>query len=98
MKPLIAERAKEKEHERKTTSQKSDKSSFPEIDTKKELATLAGVSHDTIHKVETIERYGSPELKEQVRNKEVSINKAGMQAAFFCYGLEPIRIGSTARW
>ena len=34
------------------TYQKSDKA---EIDTKKELAKVAGVSHDTIRKVETIE-------------------------------------------
>lgn len=49
LKPILAEQAKEKEHERKTTCQISDKS----YDTKKDLAAIAGVSHDTIHKVET---------------------------------------------
>lgn len=46
---IFRKKAKEKEHTRKTTRQKSDKS-FPIIDTKKELAKIAGVSHDTIAK------------------------------------------------
>jgi hypothetical protein len=48
LEPLLRVKAKEKEHERKTTCQKSDKSSLPTYDTKKELAKAAGVSHDTI--------------------------------------------------
>jgi hypothetical protein len=76
LKPLIAEKAKQKEHERKMTSQKSDESHFPEIDTKKELAKVAGVSHDTIHKVEVIEAKATPALKEDVKNGDLSINKA----------------------
>jgi hypothetical protein len=50
LEPIIAAKAKEKEHLRKTTCQKSDKSSEPAIDTKKELAKIAGVSHDTVVK------------------------------------------------
>ena len=46
----IKARVKEKEYKRKTTCQKSDKSSEPAIDTKKELAKAAGVSHDTYRK------------------------------------------------
>jgi len=45
--------------------QKSDKT--VEVDTKKELAQIAGVSHDTIHKVEVIEHKGSEEIKERHR-------------------------------
>jgi len=52
--------------------QKSDK---PPIDTKKELAKVAGVSHDTIHKVKKIEAKASPEVKEQLRRGETTINK-----------------------
>ena len=52
MKPIIAERAKENQGARNDICQKSDKS----IDTKKELAAAAGVSHDTIAKVERIEK------------------------------------------
>jgi hypothetical protein len=47
---VFSDRAKEKERIRKTTSQISDES-IPEISTKKELAKIANVSHDTIAKV-----------------------------------------------
>ena len=61
LKPIIMEKAKEKQREHggtapgKSLSQKSD-----EVSTKKELAHLAGVSHDTIHKVEVIEKEATP--------------------------------------
>lgn len=47
LKPVIAEKAKEQQGERTDICQNSDRSS---IDTKRELAKLAGVSHDTIAK------------------------------------------------
>ena len=72
LKPLIAEKAKEQQGTRTDICQKSDKS----IDTKKEVAKVAGVSHDTIHKVEVIENSGDKELIGKVRNKETSINRA----------------------
>lgn len=75
LKPIIAEKAKAKEHERKTTCQNSDKS----YDTKKELATIAGVSHDTIHKVEVVEKHGTPEIKAKARSGEISTNEAYRQ-------------------
>ena len=43
--------------------QKSDKA----VTTTKELAAIAGVSHDTIHKVEAIEQKATPKTKELVR-------------------------------
>lgn len=46
LKPLIAEKAKEQQI-RKSVSQKSVEQK--PIDTQKELAKVAGVSHDTIH-------------------------------------------------
>ena len=72
LKPLIAEKAKEQQGARTDISQKSVKS----CDTQKEVAKVAGVSHDTIHKVEVIENSGDKELIGKVRNKETSINKA----------------------
>lgn len=72
LKPVIAEKAKEQQGTRTDISQKSVKSH----DTQKELAKVAGVSHDTIHKVETIENSGNEEIKQKVRNKEISIDKA----------------------
>ena len=76
LKPVIAERAKEKEAERKTTYQKSEKSSMPTVNTTKEIAKLAGVSHDTIHRVETIEASGNDKVREKLRSGEISINEA----------------------
>lgn len=76
LKPIIAEKAKEKEAERKTTYQKSEKSSLPTVNTTKELAKVAGVSHDTIHKVETIQNNGDQKLIDDVRSGETTINRA----------------------
>lgn len=76
LKPVIAERAKEKEQERKTTYQKSEKSNMETVNTTKELATIAGVSHDTIHKVEKIEAEASESTKNLVRQGRLSINQA----------------------
>jgi hypothetical protein len=76
-KDIIAKKAKDKEHERKTTCQKSDKSSLPSIDTKKELAKATGgrLSHDTIAKVELISKHAPESVKQQLRNNEVSIHR-----------------------
>ena len=73
LKPIIAEQAKEKQSEAGgAVHQKSDKAV---ITTGKELAKIAGVSHDTIHKVEAIEKSNDEKLKEQVRSGDVSINQ-----------------------
>jgi len=60
--PQIKAKAKERQVQggREKVCQKSDKA----IDTKKELATLAGVSHDTVDKVKTIEKHATPQVKE----------------------------------
>ena len=67
---------KAKENQMRTAEnrvcQKSDKQ---EIDTKRELAKVAGVSHDTIAKVEKIEKVATPEVKQQLRSGEMSINQ-----------------------
>lgn len=76
LKPMLSEKAKEQQGSRTDISQKSVKS----CDTQKELAKVAGVSHDTIHKVEAIQNSGDPRLIEQVRGGEISINK-GYQLA-----------------
>jgi 16S rRNA G966 N2-methylase RsmD len=76
MKSIIAARAKEKQYEginQYSLCQNSDK---PSIDTKKELATIAGISHDTIHRIETINNKASEETKDKIRRNELSINKA----------------------
>ena len=45
------------------------------IDTKKELAEVAGVSHDTIHRVKKIEEKATPEQKLKLQTGESSINE-----------------------
>lgn len=54
-------------------SQKSDEQ---KVSTKDELATIAGVSHDTIHKVEKIEAEAPESVKQAVREGKMSINQA----------------------
>ena len=73
LKPLIAGIAKENQGMRTDLCQKSDKSP---IDTKREIAKAAGVSHDTIAKVEKINAVATPEMKAQLRNGDMSINQA----------------------
>lgn len=71
LKPMIANEAKKQQGTRTDISQKSVKSH----DTQKELAKVAGVSHDTIHRVEVIEEKATPEEKKKLRSGELSINQ-----------------------
>ncbi|EDK34959.1 hypothetical protein [Clostridium kluyveri] len=65
LEPVIQEKAKE--NLKTSTGGKNplpcQKSDNPAINRKKELAQIAGVSHDTIHKVKIIENKGSEERK-----------------------------------
>lgn len=78
LKPIIAARAKENQRGGQGGVLLSQKS-VEAKDTQKELAAIAGVSHDTIAKVEKIKASASPEIVEQVRSGEMSINQ-GYQA------------------
>lgn len=73
LKPVIAEKAKEQQGERTDICQNSDRSS---IDTKRELAKLAGVSHDTIAKVEHIEEEAPEPVVTASRQGRISVNAA----------------------
>lgn len=78
LKPVFEEKAKEKQIEDGrslggTLCQKSDKG---ELHTSKELAKVAGVSHDTIAKVQKIEEKAPEKIKEQIKQGNISINKA----------------------
>lgn len=68
LKPVIAERAKERMTNPVQNSAQGR--------TRDELAKAAGVSHDTIAKVEKIEAKASPQVKAQLRSGEMSINQA----------------------
>jgi N6-adenosine-specific RNA methylase IME4 len=78
LEPLIAGRSKQ--GSRRDLCQNSDKSSVPApatlLDTKKELAKLAGVSHDTISRAKAILDHADPETVARVRSGAKSINEA----------------------
>jgi hypothetical protein len=69
--------ARSEQGKRTDLCQKSDNS--PPLDTKRELATIAGVSHDTVAKVKKIEACAAPEVKAKLASGEVSINQAYQQ-------------------
>lgn len=70
LKPVIAEKAKERMLAGKSNpNQKSDEGM-----TSKTLGKIAGVSHDTIHKVEAIQKSGNEQLIKDVREGRESIN------------------------
>ena len=94
VKPMIAKRAKERQRCGQggvLLNQKSDEAS--EVNTTKELAKIAGVSHDTIHKVEVIQNSGDKKLIEDVRNGETSINKAYQTVK----GIDPVKSKTPAQ-
>jgi len=69
-------RAKAKEKQKEAGGAVRQISDKAVVDTKKELAKIADVSHDTIAKVKTIEQKASPEIKEKLTTGEISINQA----------------------
>ena len=77
LKPMFEEKAKEnilatQNNNQASAFQKSDK----QVNTAKELAKVAGVSHDTIAKVQKIEQKAPEVVKEKIRTGELSINQA----------------------
>ena len=81
LKPMIEERAKEKQAEyhgnqyESGLPQKSAEVQKP-IETRQELAKVAGVSHDTIAKVERIEEDAPAPVVQASRKGEISVNAA----------------------
>ena len=71
----IAGRAKKNFGFRTDLPQNSAKG-YKSIETRKELAKLAGVSHNTVDKVKKIELVASPKTKEALAKGEISINQA----------------------
>ena len=79
LKPLIAEKAKVNMSD---GGKGSAISPDLRIDTRKELSIVAGVSDNTISKVEKIERSATPEIKQLVKNGDISVNQAAKIAEF----------------
>ena len=76
MKEIVAAKAKENLKaptggKKGLTLQKSGKS---KVETDKQVAKSAGVSHDTIHKVDTIEKKATPKQKKELVLGETTIN------------------------
>ena len=61
---------------RTTENRVCPKSDKQPIDTKKELAKIAGVGHNTINQVKVIRQYAPPEVKQKLESGAVTINKA----------------------
>lgn len=82
LKPLLAEKGHKNRvlGGKNEACQKSDKPKVDPVDTKKELASAAGVSHDTIAKVEKIVNSPVVELARMTRGGKVSINAAAKVA------------------
>ena len=77
---VFSERAKENlkasgENFGKGTQISANPIEIKPIETRKELAKVANVSHDTIAKVKVIEAKATPEVKAQLSTGEVSINQ-----------------------
>lgn len=70
---VFSARAKQQQGNR-TDIQQISAESKP-IETRKEVAKVANVSHDTISKVKTIEAKAAPEIKQKLATGEVSINQ-----------------------
>jgi Skp family chaperone for outer membrane proteins len=71
---VFSERAKENQGQR--TDIKQISAEVKPIETRKELAKIANVSHDTIAKVKKIEAVASEEVKDRLNTGEISINEA----------------------
>lgn len=88
LKPAIEEKAKEKQLsslKQNTVNQKSDERTEDKkqivgekksINTLGELSKIAGVSRDTIHKVEVIEKEASEDIKAKAKTGEITVNNA----------------------
>ena len=78
MKPLVEAKALAKKQEgiNQYSSLPQKSAEATGIETRKEVAKAAEISHDTIRKIEKIAATGSPELVQAVRSGEISINLA----------------------
>ena len=73
LEPMLRAKAKEQQGARNDFPQKSAESKQP-IETRKELAKIAGVSHDTVSKAKSVLESGNEELIEEVtRNQRAKL-------------------------
>lgn len=72
---LLTKSSKTNNEENLKMSGENSKEIIP-INTRKEIAKIAGVSEDTIHKVEVIEEKALEEIKQQLKKGDITINSA----------------------
>lgn len=76
IKPIIAAKAKENMVAGADMTNTGLQKSVKAVNTQQEIAKAAGVSHDTIAKVEKIEAQATPEIKAALKSGDISINAA----------------------
>ncbi len=76
LKPIIAAKAKENQIRKPVESVLEKSPKQKTIDTRQEIAKAAGVSDNTIAKVEKIEQKATPEVKAALKSGEMSVNQA----------------------
>lgn len=76
LKPVIAEKAKEQQIRKPADFVSQNSVKQKPIDTQKEIAKAAGVSHDTIAKVEKIEETAPAPVVQASRKGDISVNAA----------------------
>ena len=76
LKPIIAAKAKENLATHTAEGYQGLQNSAKAVDTRQEIAKAAGVSHDTIAKVEKIEKSAPQEVKAALKTGNISINEA----------------------
>ena len=75
LKPLLSAKAK-KNQSRRSESVLQISAKVEPVDVREEISKIAGVSHDTITKVEKITEKASEKIKQDICNGKISINKA----------------------
>jgi hypothetical protein len=73
---VIAARAKANQLRKPSDFVPQNSAEQTHIETREEIAKLAGVSRDTVDKVKQIEKKATPEVKASLAKGEISINKA----------------------
>ena len=83
LRPILSEKAKENQRLSDGRGQKGFPNSgnlnsvtITPVATDEQIAKAAGVSKDTVWKVEKLEKVAPPEMKEQLRRGDISINQA----------------------
>jgi len=76
LKPVISEKAKLQQSRKSEDFVLQISAKQNPIDTRKIIADISGVSHDTVAKVEKILDTGTPEILEKIKSGALTVNKA----------------------